>query len=465
MYQNLMQEAGLERSDACNIIHSPVNHKLAEKYYIARVQELRQLIAAEEDKFKAIVSDMDSIRSGNFDAEITAKITAGPLEIQEIPESVPISQPTSEEFFHGPDLTGVSVASSQTEDLSMSPNGVSADQSKEVIEASEGSAQEPIVLSDGSATPVPAQVTPRLQEHVDHSPSDQVHEHPNEEEGMVIDLVNNVKNKEEREIQADAVEEVSVSTPKATKIEGETVELPKDLEPEPSVGESEEEEEPLHDTRHSKKRRRSTLSSIQSVQTRGKARQQRLDGIPVEKDDSEVEMEEQEEQEVPIVETDRETSPVPSNTRRSQGKRKASFVDGVDSPRDKKRTRDDSEPVDEDEAGAVHTRGRRGVARSEGHKRFQAVIGMLHAQIAQHRTGNIFHNPIKNSEAPDYHEIVKRPMDLKTIKMRVKDGSIGNSLEYQRDIMLMFANAMMYNRPGSDVYSMAEDVKHLYYLC
>jgi len=48
-------------------------------------------------------------------------------------------------------------------------------------------------------------------------------------------------------------------------------------------------------------------------------------------------------------------------------------------------------------------------------------------------------------------------MDLKTIKARVKDGAISNSLEFQRDVYLMFANAMMYNRPGSDVYTMAED--------
>jgi len=95
-------------------------------------------------------------------------------------------------------------------------------------------------------------------------------------------------------------------------------------------------------------------------------------------------------------------------------------------------------------------------------KRFQNVIGMLHSQISQHRNGNIFHNPIKNSEAPDYHEIVKRSMDLKTIKTRFKDGVIGNSLEYQRDIYLMFANAMMYNRPGSDVHAMAEDVRNLF---
>lgn len=83
---------------------------------------------------------------------------------------------------------------------------------------------------------------------------------------------------------------------------------------------------------------------------------------------------------------------------------------------------------------------------------------MLHSTISQHRYGNIFHNPIKKSEAPDYSDLVKRPMDLKTIKTRVKDGQISNSLEFQRDVYLMFANAMMYNRPGSEIYAMAEEV-------
>ena len=92
-------------------------------------------------------------------------------------------------------------------------------------------------------------------------------------------------------------------------------------------------------------------------------------------------------------------------------------------------------------------------------KRFQQLIYMLHSQISQHRNGNIFHNPIKNSEAPDYHEIVKRPIDLKTIKAKVRDGLINSTSEYQRDIYLMFANSLMYNRPHSDIYTLAEEVR------
>ena len=69
-----------------------------------------------------------------------------------------------------------------------------------------------------------------------------------------------------------------------------------------------------------------------------------------------------------------------------------------------------------------------------------------------------FPQPHQKTEAPDYHDIVKRPMDLKTIKSRVKDGWITNSSEFQRDVYLMFANAMMYNRPGSEIYNMAEEM-------
>ncbi|KIO32871.1 hypothetical protein M407DRAFT_18331 [Tulasnella calospora MUT 4182] len=83
---------------------------------------------------------------------------------------------------------------------------------------------------------------------------------------------------------------------------------------------------------------------------------------------------------------------------------------------------------------------------------------MLHGQICTHRNGNLFHNPVKESEAEGYFDIVKRPMDLKTIKTKIKDGSIKDSLEFQRDILLMFANAKMYNRPDSEIARMSDEM-------
>jgi bromodomain-containing protein 8 len=141
---------------------------------------------------------------------------------------------------------------------------------------------------------------------------------------------------------------------------------------------------------------------------------------------------------------------------------------GIDQMPESKRPREDSEPMDEEgqnnhdgHAPLYRTRAvpstRRGRAGGPT-KNFKSVINLLHAQISQHRSGNIFHNPIKKSEAPDYYDIVKRPMDLKTVKAKIKDNSITNSQEFQRDIYLMFVNAMMYNRPRSDIFKMAEEV-------
>lgn len=87
------------------------------------------------------------------------------------------------------------------------------------------------------------------------------------------------------------------------------------------------------------------------------------------------------------------------------------------------------------------------------------MIGMLHGQIAQHRSGAVFHHPIREADAPGYRELVRRPTDLKTIKARIRDGAIASSREFQRDVCLMFANALMYNRPHSEVYRMAEQVR------
>ncbi|QRV87412.1 bromodomain associated protein [Ceratobasidium sp. AG-Ba] len=97
-------------------------------------------------------------------------------------------------------------------------------------------------------------------------------------------------------------------------------------------------------------------------------------------------------------------------------------------------------------------------APPQTNKKFQTVIGMVHSQISQLRGGNIFHNPIKKSEAPDYYEIVRRPMDLKTVKGRIKDGLVSSTDHFKRDVYLMFANAIMYNRPGTSVNDIAAEM-------
>lgn len=52
-----------------------------------------------------------------------------------------------------------------------------------------------------------------------------------------------------------------------------------------------------------------------------------------------------------------------------------------------------------------------------------------------------------------------RPMDLATIKKNIEIGLIRTTAEFQRDIMLMFQNAVMYNSLDHDVYHMALEMQ------
>lgn len=50
-------------------------------------------------------------------------------------------------------------------------------------------------------------------------------------------------------------------------------------------------------------------------------------------------------------------------------------------------------------------------------------------------------------------------MDLSTIKKNIENGLIRTTAEFQRDIMLMFQNAVMYNSSDHDVFHMAMEMQ------
>ncbi|CAL1261496.1 unnamed protein product [Larinioides sclopetarius] len=53
---------------------------------------------------------------------------------------------------------------------------------------------------------------------------------------------------------------------------------------------------------------------------------------------------------------------------------------------------------------------------------------------------------------PDYFDIIKRPMDLSTIKRKLDTGQYQDPWQYVDDVWLMFDNAWLYNRKTSKVY-------------
>ena len=49
-------------------------------------------------------------------------------------------------------------------------------------------------------------------------------------------------------------------------------------------------------------------------------------------------------------------------------------------------------------------------------------------------------------------------MDLSAIKKNIETGALRTTAEFQRDMMLMFTNAIMYNNSDHDVYNMAVEM-------
>jgi len=57
---------------------------------------------------------------------------------------------------------------------------------------------------------------------------------------------------------------------------------------------------------------------------------------------------------------------------------------------------------------------------------------------------------------PDYHEVIKRPMDLGSVARRLQSGAYPHAGEFAFEVNLVVTNAMTYNPPGHQVHQLAK---------
>ena len=62
----------------------------------------------------------------------------------------------------------------------------------------------------------------------------------------------------------------------------------------------------------------------------------------------------------------------------------------------------------------------------------------------------------KGLNIPEYPMIIKEPMDLHTIEMKLHRKIYSDASDFAVDMNLVWNNAKRYNRPGSGVYMVAE---------
>ncbi|XP_077575100.1 bromodomain-containing protein 4-like [Stigmatopora nigra] len=75
-----------------------------------------------------------------------------------------------------------------------------------------------------------------------------------------------------------------------------------------------------------------------------------------------------------------------------------------------------------------------------------------------------FHLPVdaKSLGLHDYHDIIKHPMDLSTIKKKLENRQYRDAQEFAADVRLMFSNCYKYNPPGHDVVAMARKLQDVF---
>ncbi|XP_069737475.1 bromodomain-containing protein 2 isoform X1 [Phaenicophaeus curvirostris] len=75
-----------------------------------------------------------------------------------------------------------------------------------------------------------------------------------------------------------------------------------------------------------------------------------------------------------------------------------------------------------------------------------------------------FYKPVDASALGlhDYHDIIKHPMDLSTIKRKMENRDYHDAQEFAADVRLMFSNCYKYNPPDHDVVAMARKLQDVF---
>lgn len=80
------------------------------------------------------------------------------------------------------------------------------------------------------------------------------------------------------------------------------------------------------------------------------------------------------------------------------------------------------------------------------------TIHKLLEEVCKNANAWPFLRPVSRHEVPDYHKVIKNPMDLAKVKSKLNTGQYSTNGEVLKDIQLIFANCDLYNQNESEIY-------------
>ncbi|XP_019417398.1 PREDICTED: uncharacterized protein LOC109328399 [Lupinus angustifolius] len=76
-------------------------------------------------------------------------------------------------------------------------------------------------------------------------------------------------------------------------------------------------------------------------------------------------------------------------------------------------------------------------------------------------THGVFSEPVDPEELPDYHDIIKHPMDFGTVRNKLDEALYANLEQFENDVFLICSNAMQYNSPDTIYHRQARAMQEI----
>lgn len=417
--------------------------KLAGQLYNQRILEIKAEIRKDEERFRALIAELDEIRQGKWDTQLeeqlkrdqpegfedaqqgqgssdTTKEPGKPDEADSTmadtaPSSLSspassalsdkqehssreanlVSEPQSEKS-SGSEVEPTDVEMEDVQDISATPKTKDATESADV-EMEDATGESPRVASEGS--------TPAVSREDEPFPDslEQKDTHGSASSGMSPAPASDASREPEDATSRDSPQKTSIETPKD--------EIDADVK-----GEDETEDHPPQSKRQKQDSKSSPGEDV--------IKEEDATDIKADENEDEDEGEEggtSEEEEEEEDEEDQskggrkppkkiKTSTIP-NKRKRRG-RGGDVEEGYNSS--------DSETTD---SANTNLSSSDHLLRTQmDDKKWKKILMMIWTDIANHRFGAVFMQPIKEQDAPGYYLMIKRPMDLKSIKERIRDG-------------------------------------------
>ncbi|KAJ1666249.1 hypothetical protein EV178_002493 [Coemansia sp. RSA 1646] len=87
------------------------------------------------------------------------------------------------------------------------------------------------------------------------------------------------------------------------------------------------------------------------------------------------------------------------------------------------------------------------------------LLDMVDELIERRDPRGVLSYPVTLDDAPDYFDVIKEPMDFRTIRQNIREHKYRSVDEVERHLNLVIANCMIYNKPTTYYYQLATRIK------